>query len=650
MTALVSLRNSKGNPVVLGSEIGRGGEGGVYEVDNQPHMVAKIYATPPDRNHAAKLLAMVAAGNERISKLAAWPTDLVNNRGGSAIGFLMPKVVGFKPVFELYGPKLRLKQFPKADWRFLVRAASNIARAFSVVHAMGHVIGDVNHGNLVVGQDATVRLIDCDSFQISSGGQTWFCEVGVPTHQPPEMQGLTSYARVIRTANHDAFGLAVLIFQMLCLARHPFSGRFLGSGDPPSIEDAIRQFRYAYGGDSRTTQMAVPPGSLPIGALTPEIRRLFDRAFLHAGAQMGARPTPAQWVSALADLAAKLRQCGISASHYYLSSLPACPWCDIESKSNTLFFPVTFVAGHTGVDGFMLLWQQVEAAPRPGPRDKMPEAPKMTPSDEARIIGRRLRRIYAVLALTLGVSAVAIQEGVRQEWRFELMVSLAATLAVALFAFRVSSGREIKRRLNDSRSEWRELQRDWMSSPRSLDPESHFSNLEEIKRSYNTQQSDRMAKLQKLHENRRASQLVEYLDRFQIAGAKVRGVGQAKAAVLQSYGIETAADVEPARVIVISGFGPKTVQNLVDWRRGLERNFKFDPSRGISPADIGLVENAFGLQRRVLEQRLSIGLAQFRAAVAQEMATRADLRSRFQAIAPAFGQAAADGRALGVRV
>ena len=98
----------------------------------------------------------------------------------------MPKVSGFRPAFELYGPKLRLQRFPKADWRFLIRAAANTARAFAAVHEARQVIGDVNHGNLVIGQDATVRLIDCDSFKMSSGGRTWFCEVGVPTHQPPD--------------------------------------------------------------------------------------------------------------------------------------------------------------------------------------------------------------------------------------------------------------------------------------------------------------------------------------------------------------------------------------------------------------------------------------------------------------------------------
>src|SRR4029077_19296035 len=124
--------------------------------------------------------------------------------------------------FDLYVPKLRLQEFPQADWRFLVRAAENVARAFDFIHQAGVVIGDVNHSNLLVANDATVKCIDCDSFQISAGSERWLCRVGTGDYQPPEMQQLTSYEQVVRTPNHDNFGLAVTIFRLLFAGRHPF--------------------------------------------------------------------------------------------------------------------------------------------------------------------------------------------------------------------------------------------------------------------------------------------------------------------------------------------------------------------------------------------------------------------------------------------
>src|SRR6185436_5915052 len=107
-------------------------------------------------------------------------------------------------------------------------------------------LGDVNDRVALVTDNALVRLIDCDGFQITHKGRTHTCDVGVPTHQPPELQGVKSFRGLARSANHDAFGLAVLIFQLLFLARHPFSGSYGDAGDMP-LERAIREFRFVYG-------------------------------------------------------------------------------------------------------------------------------------------------------------------------------------------------------------------------------------------------------------------------------------------------------------------------------------------------------------------------------------------------------------------
>ena len=84
-------------------------------------------------------------------------------------------------------------------------------------------------------------------------------------------------------------------------------------------------------------------------------------------------------------------------------------------------------------------------------------------------------------------------------------------------------------------------------------------------------------------------------------------MGDGKAAILQSNGIETAADIVEWRIVQISGFGPKTVANLVAWRNSLTGRFRFDPARPVSPTEIGLIENAFVHKRRDLELRLSKG-------------------------------------------
>jgi len=54
-------------------------------------------------------------------------------------------------------------------------------------------------------------------------GRQFLCEVRISTHLPPELQGRPLHG-IVRTVDHDSFGLAVIIFQLLFMGRHPFSG------------------------------------------------------------------------------------------------------------------------------------------------------------------------------------------------------------------------------------------------------------------------------------------------------------------------------------------------------------------------------------------------------------------------------------------
>jgi DNA-binding helix-hairpin-helix protein with protein kinase domain len=188
-----------------------------------------------------------------------------------------------------------------------------------------------------VANDATVKSIDCDSFQITTGSQRWLCRVGTGDYQPPEMQGLNSYQGIIRTFNHDSFGLAVIIFRLLFAGRHPFSGRYQGQGDAPSIEDAIKTFRYAYS-QRRQTGMHPPASALPIVALPGDIRDMFELAFDPSTTQ-GGRPTAKSWMTALQTLGRNVRQCRVNPSHWFYSKATNCP--GVTSSKAAPWYSVT---------------------------------------------------------------------------------------------------------------------------------------------------------------------------------------------------------------------------------------------------------------------------------------------------------------------
>src|SRR4029453_7088235 len=358
-----SFCDLRGNEAGLGRCLGQGGEGAVYAVANRPGTVAKIYARRPDEHASRKLGAMVQLGTEELSAIAACPQDLLHDpRTGNVVGFLMPRVDAHREIHELYGPSDRKLAFPDAGWGFLIRAARNLAAAFDVVHRHGHVVGDVNQGNVVVSRQATGRLIDCDSFQITHLGRNYPCRVGVPLFTPPELQG-RKLDDLARTPEHDRFGLAVLIFHLLFMGRHPYAGRHPDRAIP--VETALREGLFAFGRKARSAGVVPPPYSLWLRDLTPTVAELCERAFGREAIESGPRPTAGEWVFALESLENSLTTCRDDPRHVHAHANGSCPWCRIENDGWPSFF---FLPPGTAPGSFDLaaVWRGVQAIESPG--------------------------------------------------------------------------------------------------------------------------------------------------------------------------------------------------------------------------------------------------------------------------------------------
>ncbi len=644
------LIDNKGTPILLSNELGRGGEGTVFNIQNNPALVAKIYNKTPDFEKSDKISSMVKMGNERILKLATWPINSIHTSDNKLIGFTMPKLVDHKPIFELYSPKKRLQEFPKADWRFLIHAAINTARAFLVIHDAGHVIGDVNHGNLLVASDATVQFIDTDSFQIYSNGKYWFCEVGVPTHQPPEMQDKTSYKGIIRTPNHDNFGLAILIFQLLCLARHPFAGRYSGSGDM-SIEKAILEFRYAYGSDTTTTKMSPPPASLPMSALTPTLRLYFERAFSREGEKLGFRPNPRDWITALTELSSKLKNCHVNLSHHYFIEMKNCPWCDIETKCNSPFFPITGPKAQVDIN-ITSLWQQFLSIKNPGGVFNLPDVASIhnTPSNGAEQVKKKLRKYQINLFVA---SAIAIL-------CFSLTISLFPIIALvvccmALGSFVLYSRKKkvlvqgISSEFNSVKLKWEEMCSQRESIINNYNFEHFRQQIVELKQKHDALKSEREYKFNQLLQNRFQQQLKQHLDRYRIATANIEGIGQGRVATLQSYLVETAGDIDSTRLMGINGFGRVLVTRLVAWRKDCEAKFVFNSSQGVGTMEIASLDRDIASKRQQIESELSTKISQLALFSKQISSARQNLQNQMYEILPKYAQALADAKAVGLK-
>ena len=333
------LYDAHGVPVKLGKILGQGGEGAVYALEGKSSdWAAKVYHQIPVAEKREKLLDMVKANNESLNQIAAWPmTTLHEGHNGQLCGFVMPKLEGYQAIHQLYNPGQRKQLFPAMDWSGLIMIARNVAVAFAGIHAQGHVIGDVNPNLVFVAGNGLVRLIDCDSFQIAVNDKNYLCEVAVPQFTPPELQEHRAFSGLLRTVNHDNFGLALLLFHLLMMGRHPYAGIY-ANYEELTLESAIQQFRYAYASDNELRNVSEPPAGVTSNLLSRQIAEMFMRAFTETGEQAFGRPTATEWINALNNLLQTLTFCEVDRAHRYLTGLAFCPWCVQASQFGNVFF------------------------------------------------------------------------------------------------------------------------------------------------------------------------------------------------------------------------------------------------------------------------------------------------------------------------
>ncbi|HEY0783347.1 MAG TPA: hypothetical protein VGE98_12890, partial [Thermoanaerobaculia bacterium] len=597
-----------GRPVRLGARLGRGGEGAVYEVADAPSVAAKLYYRPPSDEHAAKLQAMVELRTERLGRLSAWPLATLHERpGGPVTGLLMPRVDG-KPIHLLYGPKSRLRAFPGAHWAFLLHAATNLARAFAVVHEHGHVVGDVNHGNVLVTREATVALIDCDSFQVAQGDRTFLCRVGVATHLAPELQGDLTMRR---SPNHDAFGLAVLLFQLLFLGRHPFSGRYLGSGDLP-LERAIAGLHFAYGSAAATGLLRPPPHAPRLTSASPAVALLFERAFDRAGTR-GGRPTAREWVAALDAVARALATCAKNPTHQFPRDLPACPWCALETATGLRFFlpqvlptaPLPLPRTPFDLDA---VWARVTAAADAGRRASLlPTLPKAVPSPFALRIGRQ-RQLSTLVAL-LGLTGLALL--LHRLSDYALSIFFIAAYGFVRFprffgpeaverVLRTLSRREVAERqwqLRSAQTRLDTLEWQWQREASDRAFAFRLQDLERCRRAYVELEATERERLAEAAAGTRERQLHAFLDRHRLDAAKLPGLDARECATLAAYTVETAADVSPFALGLVPGLDPEAREQLLAWRAAVAARFTLDKTQGLDAEERAHIAHLFATQR-----------------------------------------------------
>ncbi|MBY0248649.1 MAG: hypothetical protein K2Q17_13375 [Nitrospiraceae bacterium] len=618
-----------GKTIQVGRELGKGGEGTVYEVPTDHHLVAKLYNAhhSPDAAKQAKLRFMASTADKELLSYAAWPQETLHKfHNGPVLGFLMPKVSGRVPIHMLYSPAHRRQDYPDAAWDFLLFAARNTAAAFAAIHHHGHVLGDVNQGNVLVGSDSKVVLIDTDSFQINANGTVHLCKVGVAHFTPPELQGVASFDRVPRTSNHDNFGLALLIFHLLFGGRHPYSGVPIRADAGEALEKDIQVCRYAYARDSQQRGFQPPPKSIPITIVPDSIEAMFAAAFTENGTK-GWRPTAQQWVTALDGLRGQLKRCSTTPIHVYSSHVDTCPWCALEDHGVIYFVDLRVGVVSTGTTGFVLAraWAAIEAVPAP-PAIPIPNIASLVVTGTPLPVGLRRTGIKTVLRIMILSITLWLFTVIPSMWFFILVGAWWAWAAVG------DLGEDERRAEKAKRQAARDIaQQAYDQIVTRVQQEISLElfcrkkrELAQLADEYKHLPEREKTKIANLHATAEARQKLKFLERFFIDAATISGVGPAKKAALRSFGIETAADVTWHKVIAVKGFGEALTRIMLDWRKACERGFSFHPHLAVTDADKNAVQAQIATRKRTLEITLNVGAANLQG-LRKEMIDRANV-------------------------
>lgn len=276
----------------LNQKISEGGEGTIYTIKQHSSLVAKLIK--PTHMSDSKRTKISAITQLPPIKNTAWPAEALIDTNNHIVGFVMPYLENTRPLNYFFD-----KVVP--DYAVLYRIALNLSLCVETIHTQGHVIGDINPQNLVVHPDLTVWAVDCDSMQITKQNDIYRCLLSRIEYTPPEFTNCNVHT-TIRTPNHDAFGLAVLIFQLL-MGTSPFHAVSKNSSNTMERIDVecMRNYIFPYINNENYQPL---DHALPFDALPIVLKNLFIQAFTTTK-----RPSATTWKNTIYMVIKSLSRC-----------------------------------------------------------------------------------------------------------------------------------------------------------------------------------------------------------------------------------------------------------------------------------------------------------------------------------------------------
>jgi DNA-binding helix-hairpin-helix protein with protein kinase domain len=250
------------------SELGRGGEGVVYDLPGLSSHVYKEFLTAayttPDQKALARLIDLqddwIPEDKAWLQDRTVWPEKIVLENGVLR-GFLMSRIpkrfvrkhgirTNPKTVLcewnylthrtKFYSNSNIYSEIPRVDQLDALAIVFDLAQTVAVLHKYGVILGDISGKNLLWTDSPStqVMVIDCDSFRLAGTGG-----VASPKQSPdwedPQLNGRAT------NQESDIYKLALAAYRAILsagtdrLAEHNRSGLVGLKGIPVEVTDLI---------------------------------------------------------------------------------------------------------------------------------------------------------------------------------------------------------------------------------------------------------------------------------------------------------------------------------------------------------------------------------------------------------------------------
>lgn len=315
-----------GGEAVVRKELGRGGQGIVYQVSYRGREYAlKWYFVSRIRNPEAfrdNLRRNIEDGAPEDGKQFIWPLFLTKVNKGGAFGYLMQLAPwGYESFTDIYNgyrwekPRRKGEPARKVKVRFasldvMITAAINIVRAFRALHLAGKSYQDMNDGGFFI-DTKTGDVLVCDCDNVAPDGQN-FGIGGMPGFMAPEVVRGAAMPNVLT----DRYSMAVVLFKLFFRGDPLEGSKVLKCVVMTEENDLIHYgkdpvFIYDPNNDSNRPVRGVHDNVIRLWNIYPEfIREAFTISFTYGIQEPNARLIEKYWVQLMVQLKLDIIHCG----------------------------------------------------------------------------------------------------------------------------------------------------------------------------------------------------------------------------------------------------------------------------------------------------------------------------------------------------